>query len=248
MHIPRIYYPKSIKKNKIINLKNQYATRINDVLRMHIGEKIELFNGNNFIYIGIILEIQKKIIKIQIEEQKIMNKESKLFLHLGQVLCKKKKMEFIIQKSIESGVNIITPIITQNSNFKINFEKFKKKYKRWKKIVISSCEQCGRNKIPLIRPIMSFKKWCSEKDDSLKIIFNPSKSPNINLPTSIKKIRLLIGPESGFSNQEKKVAEKNKFMNISLGPRILRTETAALIAITGLQIHFGDFLIGKKNV
>lgn len=248
-YIPRIYYSKNIKKKTKIKLKNKDVFRVNKILHMKTGEKVELFNGKNITFIGRILEINKKKILIQIEQSKKENKESNLFIHLGQILPKKKTMEFIIQKSVEIGVNIITPIYSKYSNTKINLDKTKKIQKRWKKIIISSCEQCGRNIIPFIRPIMSFKEWCSEKDQSLKIIFQPHiNSKKTILPKYVKNVRLLIGPETGFSFQEKLLTKKNNFIEVSLCPRILRSETAALSAITTLQVYFGDFSIGKKNV
>lgn len=241
MHIPRIYSKKILKKKKKIKLKNEIAKRINKVLRMKKGENIELFDGSNFVFTGKISRIEKKTITVKIKKSKKKNKESKLFLHLGQILPKKNKMDLIIQKSVEIGINAITPIYSKNFDSKIDFNKKIKIYQRWKNIIISSCEQCGRNKIPLLRPIMSLEEWCSENDNSLKINFNQKHNSNIySLPKLTKNIRLLIGPEYGILPNEEDIIKKYRFKKISLGPRILRTETAAITSISILQFLFGD--------
>lgn len=248
MYIPRIYLKNALKKRKKIKLKYEITQRISKVLRMKKGENIELFDGSNFIFIGKISRIEKKTITVKIKNSKKKNKESKLYLHLGQILPKKNKMDLIIQKSVEIGINTITPIFSKNFNSKIDSNKKKKIYQRWKKIIISSCEQCGRNKIPSLRPIMSLKEWCAENDDSLKIIFTPKSHFNINkLPKFTKNIRLLIGPEYGILPCEKNIIKKYQFKQISLGPRILRTETATISAISILQFLFGDFNTEKNK-
>ncbi len=118
---------------------------------------------------------------------------------------------------------------------------WKKKLQQWKKIAISACEQCGRNRIPEIRPVMSLEAWCKENDDSLKLNLHPRASQSINtLTLPVKKVRLLIGPEGGLSAEEIDMTAKYQFTDILLGPRVLRTETTALTAITALQVRFGD--------
>jgi len=150
-------------------------------------------------------------------------------------------MEFTIQKSVELGVNIITPLISERYNVKLEPERLSKKLQQWQNIAISACERCGRNKIPLIRPVMPLEAWCTEKDDALKINFHPKAQSSINtLPAAVYKIRLLIGPEGGLSPDEIMMTTNYQFTNILLGPRILRTETTALTAITALQVRFGD--------
>ncbi|BGI51046.1 MAG: 16S rRNA (uracil(1498)-N(3))-methyltransferase [Arsenophonus endosymbiont of Ceratovacuna japonica] len=241
MHIPRIYHPELLKSNTIIYLSNNANNHISRVLRMNIGENIELFDNSNSVLVGQLLEVNKKSVKVQLGTKKIVNKESPLYIHLGQVIYCSKKMEFTIQKSVELGVNIITPLISERCNIKLNTKKISKKQQKWQNIAISSCEQCGRNKIPLIRPIITIKDWCINKDDSLKIILHPKANNSINtLPTVASKISLLIGPEGGLSSDEIIMTTNYKFNNILLGPRILRTETTALAAITALQIRFGD--------
>ncbi|MFC4170447.1 16S rRNA (uracil(1498)-N(3))-methyltransferase, partial [Teichococcus aestuarii] len=169
------------------------------------------------------------------------NRESPLFLHLGQVMSRGEKMEFTIQKSIELGVNVITPLFSERCGVKLDAERLNKKLQQWQKIAIGACEQCGRNQIPEIRPVMNLETWCQEQDDALKINLHPRASASINtLPLPVERVRLLIGPEGGLSAEEIAMTARYQFTDILLGPRVLRTETTALTAITALQVRFGD--------
>ncbi|WGL99011.1 16S rRNA (uracil(1498)-N(3))-methyltransferase [Arsenophonus sp. aPb] len=241
MRIPRIYHPEPLESGTIIRLSDNATNHISRVLRMSVGQNIELFDGSNSIFVGKILEANKKSVKVQLGLATIANRESPLDLHLGQVISRGEKMEFTIQKSVELGVNIITPLLSERCNVKLDPVRLSKKQQQWQSIAISACEQCGRNKIPLIRPVMPVEAWCMEKDDALKINLHPKAQSSINtLPASVNKIRLLIGPEGGLSPDEIIMTTNYQFTNILLGPRILRTETTALTAITALQVRFGD--------
>ena len=150
-------------------------------------------------------------------------------------------MEFTIQKAVELGVNTITPLISERCGVKLNTERFDKKLQQWQKIAIAACEQCGRNTIPQIRPLMQLEQWCAEDYDGLKLNLHPRAKYSINtLPKPVSKVRLLIGPEGGLSDEEIKMTEQYQFEETLLGPRVLRTETAGLSAITALQVRFGD--------
>jgi 16S rRNA (uracil1498-N3)-methyltransferase len=171
----------------------------------------------------------------------LADNESPLNLHLGQVISRGEKMEFTIQKSIELGVNTITPLFSERCGVKLDGERLEKKLQQWQKIAIAACEQCGRNRIPEIRPAMQLEAWCNEQDDSLKLNLHPRASHSINtLPLPVSHVRLLIGPEGGLSAEEIAMTSGYGFTDILLGPRVLRTETTALTAITALQVRFGD--------
>lgn len=151
------------------------------------------------------------------------------------------KMEFTIQKSIELGVSVITPLISERCGVRLDAERMAKKQQQWQKIAIAACEQCGRNRIPQIRPAMDLEAWCAEEDDCLRLNLHPRASASINtLPQPLTRVRLLIGPEGGLSAAEIAMTADYRFTDILLGPRVLRTETTALTAITALQVRFGD--------
>ncbi|MDX7990024.1 16S rRNA (uracil(1498)-N(3))-methyltransferase [Xenorhabdus littoralis] len=241
MRIPRIYHPETLTVGTEIYLSDDAANHVGRVLRMSNGQALQLFDGSNQVFDAEITEASKKTVKVSILDSKLSDHESPLTLHVGQVMSRGEKMEFTIQKSVELGVSTITPLLSERCGVKLDTERLEKKLQQWKKIVISACEQCGRNRIPEIRPVISLEAWCKENDDSLKLNLHPRASQSINtLPLPVEKVRLLIGPEGGLSAEEIEMTAKYQFTDILLGPRILRTETTALTAITALQVRFGD--------
>jgi 16S rRNA (uracil1498-N3)-methyltransferase len=241
MRIPRIYHPEPLVAHGEIALSEDAANHVGRVLRMTQGQLIQLFDGSNQVFDAEIVRVDKKSVLVKLAEGVEQNLESPLDLHLGQVISRGEKMEFTIQKSIELGVSIITPLFSERCGVKLDGERLTKKLQQWQKIAIAACEQCGRNKIPEVRDAMSLEAWCAEHDDSLKLNLHPRAQQSINtLPLPINKVRLLIGPEGGLSADEIAMTSGYGFTDVLLGPRILRTETTALTAITALQVRFGD--------
>lgn len=241
MRIPRIYHPNKIEQSQIVELSDDAVGHIGRVLRMTAGQEILLFDGSNYEFSATLTEVGKKQILAQINRAELSSVESPLDLHLGQVISRGDKMEFTIQKSVELGVNTITPLLSERCGVKLDEKRFEKKLAQWQKIVIGACEQCGRNYVPEIRPVMSLEEWCAEQTDALKLNLHPRARYSINtLPQPVEKVRLLVGPEGGLSEGEIAMTETHNFEEILLGPRVLRTETAALTAITALQVRFGD--------
>ncbi|ACA32081.1 protein of unknown function DUF558 [Histophilus somni 2336] len=242
MRIPRIYHPTSLENQQTCQLSDDAANHVGRVLRMQVGEQIELFDGSNHIYPAIITQTNKKAIEVNILSRQLDNRESPLFIHLGQVISRGERMEFTIQKSVELGVNIITPLWSERCGVKLDKDRMEKKIQQWQKIAISACEQCGRNIVPEIRPLMKLQDWCAEQDGTLKLNLHPRAKYTIRTLPEIppQGVRLLIGPEGGLSAQEISQTETQGFTEILLGKRVLRTETTALSAITALQVCFGD--------
>ena len=237
----RIFQPYTINQNSLITLDDNAFNHLIRVLRMKTGESITLFDGSNQITPAVIHEVNKKTVIVKTANSVLDNRESPLNIHLGQVISRGDKMEFTIQKSVELGVNTITPLLSERCGVKLDQERLEKKVQQWQKIVISACEQCGRNIIPNINPVMKLETWCANLTDSLKLNLHPKAEQGINqLPNEKKNISLLIGPEGGLSNEEISMTHQYQFTDILLGPRVLRTETAALTAITALQVRFGD--------
>ncbi len=237
----RIFQPYTINQNSLITLDDNAFNHLIRVLRMKTGESITLFDGSNQITPAVIHEVNKKTVIVKTANSVLDNRESPLNIHLGQVISRGDKMEFTIQKSVELGVNTITPLLSERCGVKLDQERLEKKVQQWQKIVISACEQCGRNIIPSINPVMKLETWCANLTDSLKLNLHPKAEQGINqLANDNKNISLLIGPEGGLSNEEISMTHQYQFTDILLGPRVLRTETAALTAITALQVRFGD--------
>ena len=242
MRIPRIYHPESLEYQTQCQLSEDAANHVGRVLRMGEGEQLELFDGSNHIYPAIITESNKKSVKVNILGRELSDKESNLKIHLGQVISRGERMEFTIQKSVELGVNVITPLWSERCGVKLDGERMDKKIQQWQKIVIAACEQCGRNVVPEIRPLMKLQDWCAEDDGAIKLNLHPRAQHSIKTLPMIPKdgVRLLIGSEGGLSEQEIVQTQQKGFTEILLGKRVLRTETASLAAISALQIYFGD--------
>ncbi|MGO2318755.1 MAG: 16S rRNA (uracil(1498)-N(3))-methyltransferase [Vibrio toranzoniae] len=241
MRVPRIHHPERIHQLGSLALGEDAAGHVGRVLRMKEGQEVLLFDGSGAEFPATIIEVSKKNVTVHVAERIERSSESPLDLHLGQVISRGDKMEFTIQKSVELGVNTITPLISERCGVKLDTKRFEKKLAQWQKIAIAACEQSGRNTVPVIRPIMQLEAWCSETSEALKLNLHPRAKYSINtLPEPVSKVRLLIGPEGGLSAEEIGMTEQYKFEETLLGPRVLRTETAALTAITALQVRFGD--------
>jgi len=151
------------------------------------------------------------------------------------------RMDWIVQKATELGVNVISPLLTERSELKLNAERWEKKLNHWREIIISACEQCGRNRLPVLNPAQLLPEFLKSNVAETKLVLDPNPSgfclADVQSPRSIA---ILIGPEGGFSAEEINQAKENGFMAWSLGPRILRTETAPVAALSILQSYWGD--------
>ena len=188
-----------------------------------------------------LINVSKKSAQVLIKNFKVILNESPLNIHLGQGVSRGDRMDFTLQKSVELGVNTITPLFTERCGVKLSGERLQKKIDQWQKIVISACEQSGRCIVPLVKPAIHLTEWLKQDTSALKINLHPKAEHSImNLPNSNSRVRLLIGPEGGLNNDEIELANSTGFVDVLLGPRVLRTETAALTAITALQCRYGD--------
>jgi len=239
----RIFYPEKLEINTIINIDTSNHHYITKVLRAKKNQIIKIFNNSEYIFYAKIITINKKNSLLKITKSKFTNKESFINIHLGQCITANDKMNIIIQKTTELGVNQITPILSENNRSLNKFFKVSEKIKRWNKITISACQQCNRNIVPNINKPIDLTKWINKRK-----IYETNIICNLNATKYLQDIKLiskdifiLIGPERGFSSNEKLfLSKQNNLININLGPRILRTETASIAAVTALQLIFGD--------
>ena len=169
MRIPRIYQNSPLQTGSLIHLDEDAANHVGRVLRMQPEQELCLFNGLGGQYKAVIVESGKKQVVVKIEEFSDVSSESPLSIHLGQVISRGDKMEFTIQKSVELGVKIITPLWSSRCGVKLQGDRLDKKQEQWQKIAISACEQCGRNYVPEVRPVMTLEEWMSEETDEMKL-------------------------------------------------------------------------------
>jgi 16S rRNA (uracil1498-N3)-methyltransferase len=251
MSNPRIYLNQSWSVGDTITLSDDAFGHTIRVLRLKNGDNLTLFNGelNNKMlgeYQAELTNVSKKQAQVIIKSFAEKNVESPLNIHLGQGISRGERMDFTLQKSVELGVNTITPLFTERCGVKLTGERLQKKIDQWQKIVVSACEQSGRCSVPTVMPATYLNEWLVQKTSSLKLNLHPKAQysimtlPESNVTDAQQRVRLLIGPEGGLSDDEIKQANNASFIDVLLGPRVLRTETAALTAITALQCRFGD--------
>ncbi len=246
MRIPRFYTPDEISPAQTLQLHDDAGLHISRVLRMKCAQQVTLFNGKGGQYLATIVKIERQRVTVYIESFVEKNTESPLKITLIQCISRGDRMDYTIQKSVELGVNQIQPVYSQRG-IVLDNKRGLKKIEHWQKVVISACEQSGRNNIPrVLQPIKIAEalKMTFEQGD-LKLIMHTSDdstSPYTlsSIDQNIHHCILLAGPEGGLSHQEVSLALQQKFQVIQLGPRILRTETAALSLISILQSRAGD--------
>lgn len=239
----RFYIDERLSVGGEAYIKGAEARHIKDVLRLRAGDKVVFFDGSGFEFTGEITGIGKDLISVAIMEAREGDTESPIEIVLGQGIPKSDKMDLIIQKSTELGVSKIVPIYTERvvpKSFSPN------KLERWRRIAVEACKQSGRVKVPVISEPVKIDEFIRSAEPSyLKLIpWEEEKETSLKklLPASLEnnKVSLIIGPEGGFTEPEIELAKKNGFLPVSLGKRILRTETVSLSLISIIQYIYGD--------
>ncbi|MBE1287707.1 MAG: 16S rRNA (uracil(1498)-N(3))-methyltransferase [Alteromonadaceae bacterium] len=243
MRISRFFVPDTLSVDSTCQLPAETAHYIHNVLRLREGEPVVLFNGDGNEYAGELVVVQKRSAEVLVNAKLALSCESPLSLHLGQGIAKGDRMDFVLQKATELGVTDITPIITERCNVKLNTERWEKKSQQWLKIIASACEQSGRNQLPTLHPPITLAQWLKQPTQQVRLLLHPDAEQALPaLPIRSQGARILIGPEGGLSDAEIYQAGEAGFTHIKMGPRVLRTETAALTVLSVLQAQFGDLL------
>jgi 16S rRNA (uracil1498-N3)-methyltransferase len=241
MRVPHIYQASSIVIATPLQLEDDAAGHIGRVLRMKVGEHISLFNGQGGEYLCELIEVGKKSVVAMPLKFDDKDVESPLSIHLGQGISRGDKMDFTIQKSVELGITEITPIFSQRCGVKLSPERLAKKHLQWQKIAIAAAEQSGRNSITTIHPPIDLSQWLAQDSDEIKLTLHPRAEHSIKtIQVPSAGVRFLVGPEGGFTDEEIAQTKQQAFVDIRIGPRVLRTETAALTVLSALQLQFGD--------
>jgi 16S rRNA (uracil1498-N3)-methyltransferase len=244
MTIARIYQPVAMQEGSQIILDNAAAHHLARVLRAQTGDPVTLFNGEGGEYACVIEAIAKKSVTLRINKFNAREAESPLNLCLAQGIARGEKMDYIIQKAVELGVKQIVPLLTERSTVKLAEDRREKRWQHWQSIIISACEQCGRNRLPELLPVQAFHSWLPTAQADQGFVLAPLSASKLHDYQIDKAARvvLLIGPEGGLTEHEINAAQQQQFAALNLGPRILRTETAAVAALTTLQCGFGDMV------
>ena len=240
----RFYTANNLKTGATVKLSENAATHATRVLRLEISDEIVLFNGDGNDYACAITSIKKTEALVIVKSFVPMANESPLNITLLQGISSGDRMDYTIQKAVELGVTTIVPIVTTRSVVKLSNERTEKRLAHWQNVVYAACEQSGRAFVPQVAAPISLSAWLanSPHSNSTRILLNPIGALRLaTLPKPTGNIELLIGAEGGLSQTEIDAALSQDFQSVILGARILRTETAALVAIAAMQTLWGDF-------
>jgi 16S rRNA (uracil1498-N3)-methyltransferase len=247
----RFYSPEKLHVGDNVKLSNNAAVHATKVMRLDVADTLILFDGDGFDYTCELVGIKKNEVIAYVDASVKVNNESSLYITLLQGISSGDRMDYTIQKAVELGVAAIQPISTERSMVKLSAERAEKRLEHWQNVVIAACEQSGRAKVPKVAKPVNLTTWLAANNNEsyddedashLRILLNPIGAKQLSaLPKTTHNIQLLIGAEGGLSQAEIELATQHGFQSIVLGPRILRTETAALTAIAALQTVLGDF-------
>ncbi len=242
MRIPRIFSQQALHPQGLFTLEEGPSRHLAGALRMQAGDALVLFDGRGGEYPASIASVAKKSVQVATGEHCASEAESPLPIHLAIGLSRGERMDLVIQKATELGVASITPLFTERCEVKLKGERADKKLAHWQQVVISACEQCGRNRLPAVNPPLELANWLPAASSELKLVLH-HRAEKFATAAAPGSLDLLIGPEGGLSESEISAAEASGFRALALGQRVLRTETAPLAAIAILQARWGDMCI-----
>lgn len=246
MRLTRIYQQQVLNSGEIHHLSPEATHHLIHVLRLSVGAEFILFNGSGGEFTAKIVAREKKCVWVQVGTFNPINRESPLQIILAQTITRPDKMDFVLQKAVELGVTHIVPLITAHCLLpKLTSERWQKRLVHWQAIIVSACEQSGRTRIPTLSRAVSLQVALQDIKADVKLMLRPEASQTFSqvIPSSCHRVAVLVGPEGGWSDTEIELAQDKDYLSLQLGPRILRTETAGLVALTLLQALLGDISV-----
>jgi 16S rRNA (uracil1498-N3)-methyltransferase len=240
--MPRFHTPEALTIGATITLPDNVAHHV-QVLRLSEGDNICLFNGRGGEYIATLTTIEKKRVSAEVKTFSPREAELPYAVTLAQALPEASKMDWIIEKAVELGVAGIQPLAAQRCVVKLAADRAEKKAAHWQSIIVSAAEQCGRNRIAHLGDLADFDRWIVQKDLHKRILLTPRAEQSLSdwaRHHPPQAMTLLVGPEGGFSDIEERSATSHGVLALSMGPRVLRTETAGLAALAALNAIWGE--------
>lgn len=239
--MPRIFVDKALQIGQNIELPSAAARHVVKVLRLGVGQQITVFNGRGGEYEAEVCELGRRVTRVTITEFHATERESPLTITLVQGISRGERMDFTIQKAVELGVDTIIPFQAHRSTSKLSTERASRRLRHWQGVIYHACEQSGRNRIPTLTPITDLEQIATDTDGELKLVMSPLGERQLSeIPLGTGAIRLVVGPEGGLDDHEQERLRSAGYEEFRVGPRVLRTETAAIAGITLLQARFGD--------
>lgn len=238
---PRIYADLELREGELVTLPDAAYHHLVVVLRRVRDDQVTVFNGRGGEYGVTIESLAKKQVAVRVREYRAVSRESGLPITLAQAVSKGERMDYTIQKAVELGVTAIQPLVTDHVVVRLTAERWERKLEHWQSIAVAACEQSGRTMIPRIAPVLDLRDWLNAVPASaIKLVLAPGAAPPARLERRDESVLLLVGPEGGLSDMEQKLVDLAGFTALGLGPRILRTETAGMVALAMVQSVWGD--------
>lgn len=238
--VPRFYVDAPLRAGGNATLPENSAHHAVHVLRLRAGDAVTLFNGRGGEFAGRIAAIERLRISVDLLKHHAVERETPLRVTLVQAVSAGEKMDSTVRKAVELGVAEIRPVLATRSVARPKGERAENRREHWQKVVIAACEQCGRNRIPAVLPLVSLADY--RAGEGLKILLSPfSELALSKMSLEGEQIVLAAGPEAGFSAEEEAALATQGFVPVKIGARVLRTETAALAAVAALNALKGDF-------
>ena len=238
----RIYTETPLAVSSTVLLSKVASHHLLRVLRCRSNDRLTLFNGLGGSYRGRIVSTSARAVEVEILEFVAETAEPGLLITLALGISRNLHMDYAVQKSVELGVHAIVPLFTGRSTVKLDDKRVNTRMEHWRKIMIHACEQSGRNNVPALHAARELPAWVSGAQCVTRLLLAPSAPHTLTRCSAPDggEVSVLIGPEGGLTDSEERVAQQHGYMPIRLGPRTLRTETAAVAALTALQTLWGD--------
>jgi RNA methyltransferase, rsmE family len=240
--MPRFYVDFALSPDSVVELPDNVVRHLN-VLRVKNTEEIVLFNGNGKAYPALPEVLEKRRASVRILREEATDNESPLNITLVQAVSAAERMDFTLQKSVELGVAEIRPVISERCVVRLSGERAEKRVVRWQEIVVSACEQSGRNIVPKVLPLTTYAQALQQlPQETTKLLMSLNRAQKLSdIRLQSGKVVFMVGPEGGWTEKEEQQAFDAGFQSVTLGKRVLRTETASLAAIAAMQTLWGDF-------
>jgi 16S rRNA (uracil1498-N3)-methyltransferase len=240
MRTPRFYEPQAFTEGQTFNLSDGATQHVSRALRMRPGDQLILFNGDGCEYFAELTDVAKRSARAQITKTTTPTRQSPLRVTIGQSVSRGERMDYAIQKATELGMQQMVPLFTERCEVRLNAERQDKRRQHWQQVAISACEQSLRCDVPEITAPQSLNEWINSVEADLKLVLHHHTEQPLEDFERPESIALLIGPEGGLSEAEVEQALAQGFKPVAFGPRVFRTETAPVAALSVLQYLWGD--------
>ena len=241
MPIPRIHCDHKLGPGAQFALAPEAAQHVAKALRLKAGDALAVFDGRGGEFEAVIQRVDRERVEVKVGASRDVDRESRLAIGLAQGLPEADKMDWIIQKAVELGVAWIQPLVCDRSVVRISGERAARREAHWRRVAVAACEQSGRNRIPEVRPTLGFQSWIATPSETPRWMLQPDAPQLAAHATPDSPFELVVGPEGGLSERERDLALSRGCEPLSLGPRVLRTETAPLAALAAIHALWGDF-------